>query len=245
LVAIAGVSGSSARAEAGDYRAGTHCDVISPAVRTRDAARIGVVEFFAYSCGGCYSFEPLVKKWRRGLAADVDFRPSPAVWAAPMELHARAYFAAAALGVLDKVHGAIFAAMHVDRKRLSGEAEIRRVFVDNGVSGEDFDRAFRSFGVGSQARQAGALARSARIAFRCVAPPCASKWRKNGLAFPIVSLRTPESDRLLAREAPAQGTVWRLAGACRLARNAGYSASHSGIGRFRACRKEGLNSLLW
>jgi len=34
--------------------------------------------------------------------------------------------------------------------------------------------------------------------FRCVAPLCASKWRKNGLAFPLVSLRTPESDRLLA-----------------------------------------------
>lgn len=164
LLAIAGFSGTSPRAEAGDYRAGTHYDVISPAIRTRDPSRIEVVEFFAYSCGHCYSFEPLVKKWRRGLAADVDFRPSPAVWAAPMELHARAYFAAAALGVLDKVHGAIFAAMHVDRKRLSGEAEIRRVFVDNGVSGEDFDRAFRSFGVGSQARQAGALARSARIA---------------------------------------------------------------------------------
>jgi len=35
--------------------------------------------------------------------------------------------------------------------------------------------------------------------FRCVAPLCASTWRKNGLAFPIVSPRTPESDRLPAR----------------------------------------------
>jgi len=34
--------------------------------------------------------------------------------------------------------------------------------------------------------------------FRCVTPLCASKWRKNGLAFPIVSLRIPESDRLIA-----------------------------------------------
>ncbi len=61
------------------------------------------------------------------------------------------------------MHGALFAAMHVDRKRLASEAEIRSIFVANGVPAADFDKAFRSFGVGSQARQASALARSARV----------------------------------------------------------------------------------
>ena len=129
-----------------EFVAGEHYDVISPALRTADPDKIEVVEFFAYSCGHCYNFEPLVKKWKTGLADDVDFQQSPAIWASQMEPHAKAFYTAKALGVLDKVHDALFAAMHVDRKRLGSEAEIRQIFVDSGVAGEDFDKAFRSFG---------------------------------------------------------------------------------------------------
>jgi thiol:disulfide interchange protein DsbA len=93
----------------------------------------------------------------------VEFLPSPAVWNAAMEPHAKAFYAAQALGVLDKMHGALFAAMHVDKKRLSSEAEIRQIFVANGVSAADFDKAYGSFGIGSQVRQAISRQKSARI----------------------------------------------------------------------------------
>jgi thiol:disulfide interchange protein DsbA len=145
------------------YVAGTDYDLITPAQRTRDANKIEVVEFFAYSCGHCYNFEPLIAQWKSGLADDVDFQPSPAVWNAAMEPHAKAFYAAQALGVLDKMHGALFAAMHVDRKRLASDGEIRQLFVVNGVSAADFDKAYNSFGVSSQVRQAVARAKSARI----------------------------------------------------------------------------------
>ena len=145
------------------YLAGSHYDVISPALRQRSADKIEVVEFFAYSCSHCYNFEPLLQQWKAGLADDVVLIASPAIWSAPMEPHAKAFFTAQVLGVLDKMHGALFAAMHVDGKRLASEAELRSIFVANGVPAADFDKAFRSFGVGSQARQASALARSARV----------------------------------------------------------------------------------
>ena len=145
------------------YKAGTHYDIISPALRNQSTDQIEVVEFFAYSCGHCYNFEPLLQQWKQNLPDDVQLLASPAIWSPPMEPHAKAFYAAQALGVLDKMHGALFAAMHVDRKRLKDEAEIQEVFVANGVAPEDFDKAFRSFGVGSQVRQAGSRARSARI----------------------------------------------------------------------------------
>jgi thiol:disulfide interchange protein DsbA len=149
--------------QAQEYQAGTHYDVLSPALRGRSADKIEVLEFFAYSCGHCYNFEPLIQKWKQGLAADVDFQPSPAVWNAAMEPHAKAFYTAQALGDLDKMHGALFAAMHVDKKRLSSEAEIRQIFVANGVTAADFDKAFGSFGIGSQIRQAVARQKGARI----------------------------------------------------------------------------------
>jgi thiol:disulfide interchange protein DsbA len=53
--------------------------------------------------------------------------------------------------------------MNVDRKRLSSEEEIKELFTANGVAAEDFDKAFNSFGVSSQVRQANSRARAAKI----------------------------------------------------------------------------------
>ena len=80
-----------------------------------------------------------------------------------MELHAKAFYAAEALGVSETMNSVMFQALNVDRKRLATEAEIAQVFIDNGVSEEDFNKAFNSFGVGSQVRQANATARGAKI----------------------------------------------------------------------------------
>ncbi len=145
------------------FQAGTHYDEITPPLRTTSGDKIEVVEFFAYSCGHCYNFEPALQQWKKELPEDVVLVPSPAVWSAPMEPHAKAYYTAQALGVLDKMHNVIFAAMHVDRKRLTSEDELRALFVANGVSAEEFDKAYGSFGVGSQVRQAQARAKGARI----------------------------------------------------------------------------------
>ena len=147
------------------YVAGKDYDVIAPALRTGGGGKIEVVEFFAYSCSHCYNFEPLVVGWKGKLDDDIAFSGSPAVWgnSPDMELHARAYYTAKALDALDKVHGAIFAAIHIDRKRLASEGEIRSLFEASGIATKDFDRAFNSFGVKHQVRQAITRQTGARI----------------------------------------------------------------------------------
>jgi thiol:disulfide interchange protein DsbA len=142
---------------------GTHYDVIDPAVRTADPDKIEVAEFFWYGCGHCYTFEPMIGQWKKTMAEDVSFRGLPAMWGGPMELHARAFYAAQALGVFDTMHPVLFQALNVDRKKLASEDELAELFAANGVKEEDFRKAFNSFGVGSQVRQAAAAARSAKI----------------------------------------------------------------------------------
>jgi thiol:disulfide interchange protein DsbA len=146
-----------------DYEAGKHYDVISPAIRTVNPDKIEVAEFFWYGCGHCYTFEPVIGQWKKTLADDVEFRGIPAMWGGAMELHAKAFYAAQALGVFDTMHQALFQAMNVDRLPLNSEDDVAKLFVANGVSREDFDKAINSFGVGSQVRQASATARSAKI----------------------------------------------------------------------------------
>jgi thiol:disulfide interchange protein DsbA len=150
-------------ATAQNYVEGENYDLISPAVRTADPARIEVVEFFWYGCGHCYNFEPLITAWKKTLADDVNFQGSPAIWNKPMELHARAFYTAQVLGVFDTMHPALFQAMNVDHKKLANEDEIQALFVANGVSAEDFSKAFSSFGVSSQVKQAAARAKAAKI----------------------------------------------------------------------------------
>jgi protein dithiol oxidoreductase (disulfide-forming) len=156
VVACAQDSGES-------YTEGKHYDLISPAVRTADPDKIEVAEFFWYGCGHCYTFEPVIGQWKQTLPEDVDFRGSPAMWNELMELHARAYYTADVLGVLDTMNPVIFHAMNVDKKRLSSAGELEALFVANGVTAEDFAKAFNSFGVTSQVKQASARARSAKI----------------------------------------------------------------------------------
>lgn len=142
---------------------GTHYDVLVPPVRTLDQDTIEVAEYFAHGCGHCYMFEPLLEQWRKTKPEDVSFRGVPVVFRATGELHARAYFAAKALGVLDTMNTVIFQAIHVDRKQLSSEEQIAALFAAHGVSEADFTKAFNSFGVKAQLDQSMALTKSAGI----------------------------------------------------------------------------------
>ena len=145
------------------YVAGKHYDIISPAIRTAEPSKIEAAEFFWYGCGHCYTFEPMVSQWKKTLDEDVSFRGIPAMWGGAMELHAKAYYAARVLKVEDKMDTAMFQALNVDRKPLRSEKEIAELFVANGVAEEDFYKAYNSFGVGSQVRQANSTARAAKI----------------------------------------------------------------------------------
>ncbi|EEB77119.1 MAG: thiol:disulfide interchange protein DsbA/DsbL [Halioglobus sp.] len=145
------------------YEAGKDYDIINPAIRASDMSKIETAEFFWYGCGHCYTFEPMLAQWKKTLADDVSFRGVPAMWGGAMELHAKAFYAARALDVAEKMDQAMFQALNVDRKPLRSDKEIAQLFVANGVAEEDFYKAYNSFGVSSQVRQANSIARAAKI----------------------------------------------------------------------------------
>jgi thiol:disulfide interchange protein DsbA len=150
-------------ANAADYVAGKHYVVLEAPVRTGDATKIEVTEVFWYGCGHCYAFEPLLEKWSKALPADVVLLRSPAIWHPTMELHARAFYTAKALNVLETLHPALFEAMNVGKNKLGTEDDIKKIFTAHGVDGELFGKTFNSFGVGSAVGQADARQRGYKI----------------------------------------------------------------------------------
>jgi len=147
-----------------NYVEGTHYEVLPQQVATTDPGTIEVTEVFWYGCGHCFDFEPMLESWAEALPDGVVLVRSPAIWDQQgiMERHARIYYTAKALGVLDQLHIATFEAMNLHGNELQTEDAIAKLFEENGVSREDFDKTFNSFGVTSAVKQAQARLRGYR-----------------------------------------------------------------------------------
>ncbi|MFH0351888.1 MAG: thiol:disulfide interchange protein DsbA/DsbL [Chromatiales bacterium] len=136
------------------YQIGKHYQEIVPAQPVATDGKIEVIEVFWYGCSHCYDFEPYINKWAASKAPDVEFRRIPAAFNKAWHLHAKAYYAAEALGVVDKIHSPFFKALHESKRRLDDEASLAEFFAENGVSKEAFTEAFSSFAVDAKVQQA-------------------------------------------------------------------------------------------
>ena len=133
---------------------GQHYERVSPAVKTANADNIEVVEVFWYGCPHCFDFEPHINEWAGKKADDISFKRMPAIFNKNWVPHARAYYTAEILGILDRIHPELFKALHVKRQRVMTEESLKQFFIDNGVSKEDFETTYNSFAVDTKTRQA-------------------------------------------------------------------------------------------
>lgn len=144
------------------YQAGKHYHVIAVPVRTSNQEKIEVNEVFWYGCPHCYHFEAVIEPWAKKLPADVYFERTPAIWRPNMEPHARAYYSAKQLNLLDSMHMAIFKAMQEGSPKLtlSNEDQVAAFFKAHSIDEAAIRKAYNSFSVQSQAKQADARVRS-------------------------------------------------------------------------------------
>ncbi len=139
---------------AASFVEGQHYEVVSPQQPTSTGGKIEVVEMFWYGCPHCYEFEPFVNRWLKKKPENVEFIRMPAIFRPEWALHARAFYTAKVLGVLDKVHNAIFEATHELKRPLSTETQMAEFFAEQGVKKTEFSKVFRSFAVESKVRRA-------------------------------------------------------------------------------------------
>jgi len=133
-------------------------ETLSPAQPTQNPDKIEVIEFFWYGCPHCYSFEPLLEKWVKTLPKNVEFIRQPAAFNELWSKHAKAYYTAEALGVVDKVHADFFDAVQNKKESLDTEEALAKFFVAHGVNETQFKEAYNSFAVDSKMRNAPSMA---------------------------------------------------------------------------------------
>ena len=147
---------------AGAYAAEGY-EVVSPPQPTLGDGKIEVLEFFWYGCPHCYRIHPVLEQWRKNLPDDVVFRPVAAVLNPSWVNHARAYFAAETLGVVDKIHDPLFDAIHKQKRRISKLEDLADFAAEQGIDREQFLATMKSFAVETKLRRSQQMARSYQI----------------------------------------------------------------------------------
>jgi thiol:disulfide interchange protein DsbA len=120
--------------------------VLSPPQPTETGDKVEVLEVFWYGCPHCWYLEPTMNSWIATMPEGAAFRRMPATgprW----DPHARAYYAAEAMGKLDAFHEPLFRAMQVDKRRIYSEDDLVKFAEEVGIDPKDFRAAYESFAV--------------------------------------------------------------------------------------------------
>jgi len=163
LEKIAGAA-AGAQLPGGKWKAGVNYDPVVPAQPTGVATgKVEVMEVFWLACPHCYALEPRIHAWLKTKPAYVEFVRVPVIWQDVHRAHARLFYTLEALGRDDLVAKA-FDTIHQDLENrvapLVGQSEeetfrLQQQFaVQNGISADDFSKAYHSFSVSSNLQRA-------------------------------------------------------------------------------------------
>ncbi len=130
---------------------------ISPAAETYSNysdQTVEMLEIFLYTCPHCHRFEPFLSAWQVSKPKDIQFVQMPAVFNETNTLLAKAFYAAEELGVLAKLHSALYEAIHTHHRQFDTEAALMDFFAEQGVDKAAFKTTFNSFAVDTKVRRA-------------------------------------------------------------------------------------------
>ena len=168
--------------------------------------KIEVAEVFGFVCPACNAFQPKIAAWKAGLPSDVNFVYVPAMFGGTWDDYAKAFYAAQNLGIEDKTHDALYAAIHVTQE-LKGERgrdtpeDIANFYAKHGVDAKTFLKEMKAFAITGQTNKAKQFAQRAKIS----GTPSVivnGKYLVKGKSFDDM-LRI--ADHLIARERAAKG----------------------------------------
>ncbi len=133
------------------FEAGKNWFPVEPVQPTSTGDKIEVVEVFSYACPACNMFEPTMRKLKAALPSDAELVYLPASFRPDEDwpTFQRAFYAAQALGILDKTHEATFDAVWKDDGALRISDATTHRPVQPLPSIEDIANVYSKFGVKS------------------------------------------------------------------------------------------------
>jgi protein dithiol oxidoreductase (disulfide-forming) len=149
---VLSAAGASTPDEGFDYQV-----LDQPAPRL-GAQGLEVLEFFRYGCPFCDRFEPMVHRWQKTLPTDVRFHYVPVSFQSTS--HQQLYLTLRALGHAERLHLAVYDAIHRQGQHFEILMEISQWVQQRGVDPVAFERAWQSRAVAQAMVQANDLVRA-------------------------------------------------------------------------------------
>jgi thiol:disulfide interchange protein DsbA len=163
LVAV--LMGLSVSAIAVAQVAGKDFQPVNPPQPTDSGNKVEVIEFFSYACPHCHSLQPSLAAWLKRKPADVEFRRVPAVFQDNWIPFARIYYTLDAMGLVEKLHHDVFAAIHEQKVRLQDPKVLFEWIASKGVDKQKFTDTYNSFSVQSRTQRATDVTRRYNVPF--------------------------------------------------------------------------------
>ena len=160
LFTLSSVTMSSAIADA--PKLGTEFDAVAQPIHTENAAKIEIMEIFWYGCPHCYHMEEPLNAWVKKLPKDVYFKRVPGLPNASWAPMAKAFYAMDALGVGEKLHTALFEAIHKSKTLNPTDEAATIVWVtqQSGLDKLKVEQAFKSFSTNTNLNRAAQIFRA-------------------------------------------------------------------------------------
>ena len=134
-----------------DYVEGIEYQPVIPPQQTGlPKGQVEVVELFWYGCPHCYHLEPALNEWLKNKPKNVVFRRLPAQMNPNWVVHAKLFYIAEILGIVDKIHEDAFNEIHQKHNMLNTEDLMAAFFLKHGVSRQKFEKIYNSPGLRSR-----------------------------------------------------------------------------------------------
>ncbi len=146
------------------FSAGKHYHILDARAPVEaPAGKIEVVEFFWYNCQHCNAFEPTLAAWIKTLPKDVSFRRSHVAFQDAFVPQQRLALTLEAMGLVEKLHAKVFAAIHVEKVNLTTGEAIAEWVSRQGVDKAKFLEQYNSFSIQTKATRATQLQNAYKV----------------------------------------------------------------------------------
>ncbi len=139
-----------------DFEEGKQYDVMEVIQPISTGDQIEVLELFWYRCPHCNALEVPLQKWlKNGKPENAEYVAFPAIISERWEPAARSYYTLEALGLIEKLHGKLFYAIHSEHRQVTSAKQLGAWVEEQGESNaQEVIDTYDSFAVNTKVNYA-------------------------------------------------------------------------------------------
>ena len=159
LVAFGASASPAAPKEGADFQA------LATPQPTDTGKKVEVIEFFAYWCPHCNTFDPMLSAWVKKQGENIAFKRVHVPYDERLAPQQKLYYTLESMGLADQYQSKVLKALHEERQQFTRDEAVFDWVAKNGIDKAKFIDTYRSFGVAGKIRRAGAMMESYKVEY--------------------------------------------------------------------------------